>query len=116
MLGRLILSSLESGVVMQVTHIVGWQGTGKSTLAALMVAPLEARGAVCAVVDGEAMALEYKGDPAAAMAAHAHVDHLFLEYLPQTFRRATPGDKVIHVAWWPERAAAEPVAQGVANA
>lgn len=89
---------------MKVTHIIGLQGCGKSTLAALMVNPLAERGAVCAVVDSDSMASTYKGDPGKAVAAHAHVDYLFLEYLPQTFRRAKPGDKVIHVTIWPELA------------
>lgn len=35
-LGRFIRSSLESGGVMKVTHIVGMQGSGKSVLARLI--------------------------------------------------------------------------------
>lgn len=105
-----------------VTHIVGWQGTGKSALAALMVEALQARGATCATVDSDTMLCEYKGNAERAVAAHGHVDYLFLEYCPATFNRALPGDRVINIGYWPDLAqspgaqpATENVAQGVAN-
>jgi hypothetical protein len=84
---------------MNVTHIVGLHGTGKSTLAMLMVKDLESRGAACAVVDSEAMCCDYDGDPALAVAANSGVNHLFLEWLPQFFDRITPapGARVIRV-------------------
>ena len=83
----------------QVFHIVGWQGTGKSKLAALMIEALADRGGKCAAVDSETMARTYKGDAVRATADHVAVgvDYLFLEYYPDHFQRALPGDRIIRI-------------------
>jgi hypothetical protein len=85
---------------MKVTHIVGLNGTGKSTLARLLVNDLEQRGAVCAVVDSEDTYSLYKCDPAKVVRAHAGIGHLFIEWMPHHFARITPapGDRIIRIA------------------
>lgn len=92
---------------MKITHIVGLQGTGKSTLAMLMVSALEKRGARCAVEDSEAMSIYYKGSTALAVAANTGVDHLFLEWMPHSFaNQSIPlrGARVIHIIDIPDLA------------
>lgn len=81
--------------MVKVTHIVGWQGTGKSTLANIIVADMRSRGVSCAVVDSEAMRCDYKSDAAKAAAAHADVQFLVLEHMPDAFTGGRAGDKVI---------------------
>lgn len=109
-LGRFIRSSLESGGVMKVTHIVGMQGSGKSTIARLIVADLESRGGVCAVVDSDAMHSDFKHDAAAAKAAFPQVEHLFLESHFDHFNGAQEGERVIAVWFEPEPELAQALA------
>lgn len=89
------------------------QGTGKSTLAAMMVNALESRGGSCAVVDSDTMATTYRHDSEQAVLAHSDVAHLFLEHLPHKFDGGKPGDKVIRIDYVPELATqSQAVTQG----
>lgn len=92
---------------MNVTHIVGWQGTGKSTLAALMVADLEKRGARCAVVDSDEFRVDFNNQVDRVVSAHSGVDHLFLEWMPNSFAGgadALRGARVIEITDLPKLA------------
>lgn len=71
-------------------------------LARLIVADLEGRGAVCAVVDSDAMLCDYRGDAEAAKAAFPKVEYLLLEHHMDHFRGALEGERVI--AMWYEPA------------
>ena len=86
---------------MKVTHIVGMQGSGKSGLARLIVADMESRGVVCAVVDSDTMHAEFKHDAEAAKAAFPQVEHLVLENHFDHFKGAKEGERVVAVWYEP---------------
>jgi molybdopterin-guanine dinucleotide biosynthesis protein len=80
---------------MNVFHVVGWQGTGKSTLISMMVDVYTSRGAVCASV----MAEESRelGGRDAIVRAHPHASFLFIEHYPNAPLDVAPGDTVIKI-------------------
>lgn len=84
------------------------QGSGKSVLARLIVADMESRGVICAMVDADTMHAEFKHDAEAAKAAFSQVEHLVLEGHFDHFKGAKEGERVIAV-WFepaPEQAQA----------
>jgi hypothetical protein len=86
------------------------QGSGKSLLARLIVADMESRGVVCAVVDSDTMHAEFNHDAAAAKAAFPEVEHLILENTFDHFKGAQDGERVIAVWLEPAQVATETVA------
>lgn len=79
---------------MQVFHIVGQQGSRKSTVA-LALQKAWAADRTCVVVDSEDMSIFFDCDPAMAVAANPTADILILEHLPHRFKGAQHGDLII---------------------
>ena len=81
----------------RLTHIVGEQGSGKTTLAMQIMASLNARQIAAAWVDGEAFDHIFKYDLEALVRAYANQEYVLIEQLPSEPLRARPGDKVIRL-------------------
>ena len=96
---------------MQVTHVVGEQGSGKTPLIHAIVASLQLRGARCAQIDYLEAADKFSGDVLYMTAEHAGVDHLFIEHLPAFFDGGKPGDRVITITNLADLPSSQPVAQ-----
>jgi ABC-type nitrate/sulfonate/bicarbonate transport system ATPase subunit len=79
---------------MKVFHVVGWQGTGKSTLVRMMADLHTSRGAVCADVVAD---VSRDAGREAIVREHAHVDYLFIEHYPDAPLELAPGDTVIWI-------------------
>lgn len=91
----------------QIFHLVGLQGSGKTTLAVLMAQGFFAlKGSVCMLqfdggcvvrfdpVQGDFFLGKVDEDPAQA-------DVFFIEHLPASFTEANPGDTVIRMSRQP---------------
>lgn len=81
-----------------VIHIVGPQGSGKSTVArALTLLWQGERKRQCVTVDSEAMHVDFKGEVRLAAAANPTAEVLILEHFPSAFRGADPADMLIQL-------------------
>ncbi|MFZ3141165.1 hypothetical protein [Polaromonas sp.] len=105
----------------QVFHLVGVQGSRKTTVAVLMAQGFALRGSVCMLQDGLGGTslfdaaqgdFTYTGD-----ADPATADVLFVEHHPDTFAGVKPGDLVmrLHVVNAPDDGIASPCLDGVAT-
>jgi len=82
----------------QVFHVVGVQGSGKSTVIRLMAEGFAAAGRKCAGADPEIFE-----DRAGALAAHPDADVVFIEALRLESVKAERGDTVIQIMVTPGR-------------
>jgi len=95
---------------MQVFHVVGTQGVGKSTLILALAAQHEARGRVCAGQDPDVFTSLKE-----ALAEKPGADVYFIEHLRMDTAKAGPRDFVIQMEQMPatnDPQASQPAEQG----
>lgn len=79
----------------KIIHLVGKQGSGKSTHAELIAKDYERRGLKCAGIDDPMT--EFMKDRDEAVTYWPDADVIFLEHMPDKPFKTAPGDKIIRL-------------------